>query len=101
MCGDNLLLFLQETSSLGVRVHECERISVERDTELVGTQWGIPVRIKVGRLGDTIANVHAEYEDCAKVARSEGVPLKQVFRAALDAYYARHPLQLLDLSGTK
>jgi uncharacterized protein (DUF111 family) len=84
--------FSQETSSLGVRVHECERVSMERDTKLVGTQWGHPVRVKVARIGETIANVHAEYEDCAKVARTEGVPLKQVFRDALDAYYSRTPL---------
>lgn len=82
-------------------MHECERFSMERDTESVGTQWGQPVRVKVGRLGETIANVHAEYEDCAKVARAENVPLKQVFRAALDAYYARHPIRSSDATGTK
>lgn len=65
---------------------------MQRDMESVETQWGHPVRVKVGRIGDTISNVHAEYEDCAKVARAEDVPLKVVFRQALDAYYARHPV---------
>ena len=65
---------------------------MERDTDLVGTRWGHSVRVKVGRVGETIANVHAEYEDCAKVARAEGVPLKQVFREALDAYYTHNPV---------
>ena len=75
-----------------MRVLECERVSMKRDMESVETQWGHPVRLKVARIGDTIANVHAEYEDCVKVARAEDVPLKAVFRQALDAYYARHPV---------
>ena len=33
------------------------------------------MRIKVAKVGDSVVNVHAEYEDCAKVARSENVPL--------------------------
>lgn len=68
---------------------ECERFSMERGTELVETRWGHQVRVKIARLGEMTANVHGEYDDCAKIARTEGVPLKQVFREALDAYYSQ------------
>ena len=62
-----------------------------RSIETVSSRWGKPIRLKVARLGERIANVHAEYEDCARVARSEGVPLKCVFQEALDAYFASKP----------
>lgn len=86
---------LQETSTLGVRVHRCERVSTERDTEVMETRWGHPVRVKVARVQDTVTNVHAEYEDCAEIAQTEGVPLKEVFREALDAYYLKHPVHMV------
>jgi len=33
-----------------------------RETVVVGTRWGSPVRVKVARLDGRVANVHAEYE---------------------------------------
>ena len=59
-----------------------------RDLETATTSGGLPVCVKVGRLDGKIANVQAEYEDCAKIARAHGIPLKQVLRQALDAYFA-------------
>ena len=82
---------MQETTSLGVRVQDCDRVSMPRSIETVSSRWGKPIRLKVARLGERIANVHAEYEDCARVARSEGVPLKYVFQEALEAYFASKP----------
>lgn len=82
---------MQETTSLGVRVQDCDRVSMPRSIETISSRWGKPIRLKVARLGERIANVHAEYEDCARVARSEGVPLKCVFQEALDAYFASKP----------
>ena len=49
------------------------------------------MRIKVAKVGDSVVNVHAEYEDCAKVASSENVPLADVFRKATAEYYVNHP----------
>ena len=47
------------------------------------TEWG-PVRIKLapGGAGAEPRHFAAEYEDCAKIARQTGVPLKKVFRSA-------------------
>ena len=84
-------MFQKETSSIGVRLQNCERVSLQRKTEIVQTSWGSSVRIKVAKVGDSVVNVHAEYEDCAKVARSENVPLADVFRKATAEYYVNHP----------
>mmetsp|Transcript_15952 Transcript_15952/g.62091 ORF Transcript_15952/g.62091 Transcript_15952/m.62091 type:complete len:115 (-) Transcript_15952:1144-1488(-) len=81
----------KETSSIGVRLQNCERVSLRRHIETVQTRWGSSVRIKVAKIGEATVNAHAEYEDCAEVARSEGVPLADVFREATAAYYFNNP----------
>ena len=80
------LLILQETTTLGVRVRSCKRVSVHRQNQLVSTRWG-PVQIKVGSLGEYPINVQAEYEDCAELARRRKVPLKDLLREAVHSYY--------------
>jgi len=88
---DLVHLLFKETSSIGVRLQNCERVSLRRHIETVQTRWGSSVRIKVAKIGEATVNAHAEYEDCAEVARSEGVPLADVFREATAAYYFNNP----------
>ena len=48
------------------------------------------MRVKVsGDPHDPAATVAPEYEDCARLSRSGGVPLKRVYQEALRAYYQR------------
>ena len=77
-------LILRETPSLGVRVHAVERTALERRFEQVDTPYG-PVRVKVGTLSGEDVNAAPEYEDCARLAREKGVPLKRVLAAAIAA----------------
>lgn len=79
-------LIFRETTTLGVRVRSCKRVSVHRQNQLVSTRWG-PVQIKVGSLGEYPINVQAEYEDCAELARRRKVPLKDLLREAVHSYY--------------
>jgi pyridinium-3,5-bisthiocarboxylic acid mononucleotide nickel chelatase len=80
----------RETTTLGLRFRYESRVELQRKHVRVRTPWG-PVRIKVGlRTGDPI-QAWPEFEDCAALARREAVPLKQVQRAALDAYAAAGP----------
>jgi uncharacterized protein (TIGR00299 family) protein len=81
-------LLLRETSTLGVRCHAVERTVLERRFESVATPFG-PVRVKIGRLAGEDVNATPEYEDCARLARDSGVPLKQVLAAALAALAGR------------
>lgn len=75
---------LAESSSLGVRTrHETRRV-LPRELRLVETKFG-PVRVKEARRPDGRISRAPEYEDCARLAREQGVPLWEVFRAAEEA----------------
>ncbi len=73
-------LVLVHTSALGVRVQTIERLVAPRSQRAVETPWG-SVQVKVKHLG-ALEIVAPEYEDCARVARSANVPLRQVYAAA-------------------
>ena len=57
-----------------------ERLIARRSQRCVMTPWG-EVRVKVKHLGEREI-VAPEYEDCARVARAAGVPLRTVYDAA-------------------
>jgi uncharacterized protein (TIGR00299 family) protein len=77
-----------ETTSIGVRYREMTRECLERETMTVETPLG-PVRIKVARRNGQVLNALPEFDDCARVARDRGVPLKDVQAAATKAYLDR------------
>jgi uncharacterized protein (TIGR00299 family) protein len=77
-------IILRETPSLGVRWSAAERLAAGRDWVEAATPWG-PVRVKRKLLGGEMAGAAPEYEDCAAIARAHGVPLAQVYAAALRA----------------
>jgi uncharacterized protein (DUF111 family) len=57
-----------------------ERLIARRESRVAATPWG-DVRVKVKLLGGREV-VAPEYEDCARVARVAGVPLREVYAAA-------------------
>jgi uncharacterized protein (TIGR00299 family) protein len=74
-------MIFAETSTLGLRIYSAERRVKERHTTEVDTQYG-KVRIKIAENG----SFAPEYEDCRKLAREAGVPLKQILAEASLAY---------------
>jgi hypothetical protein len=74
-------LMFAETSTLGLRIYSAERRVKERHTLEVETSHG-KVRIKIAEDG----SYAPEYEDCRKLARESGVPLKQILAEANLAY---------------
>jgi uncharacterized protein (TIGR00299 family) protein len=74
-------LLLRETSSLGVRRELIERWVCDRETRVVSTMWG-EIRMKAKRWEGVALGAAPEYEDCARIARSLGVPLQEVYAAA-------------------
>jgi uncharacterized protein (DUF111 family) len=70
-----------ETSTLGLRIYSAERRVKARHTVEVETPHG-KVRIKIAENG----SYAPEYEDCRKLARETGVPLKQILADANLAY---------------
>ena len=74
-------LMFAETSTLGLRIYSAERRVKERHTLEVETPHG-NVRVKIAEDG----SYAPEYEDCRKLARETGVPLKQILAEANLAY---------------
>lgn len=77
-------LLLRETTTLGLRVREEDRVILQRRFVEVETAYGI-IRVKIGSRDGEDLNWMPEYEDCARAAQEHGVPLKQVMQAALVA----------------
>jgi hypothetical protein len=74
-------LIFAETSTLGLRIHMAERRVEARRVVPVETRYGA-VRVKVSASGAFAP----EYEDCRKLARETGVPLKEIMNEAGLAY---------------
>jgi len=78
-------VIFRETTTLGVRSYDLTRLCLEREWREVETEFG-PVRVKVGRAGGDIVTASPEYEDCRRLARESGTPVKTVYQAALFAF---------------
>jgi pyridinium-3,5-bisthiocarboxylic acid mononucleotide nickel chelatase len=78
-------IILEETTTLGVRWRPAWRETLGRRSETVTTAYG-PVALKLGLRGERVANVAPEYESARAAARAHGVPLKEVYAAAISAY---------------
>jgi uncharacterized protein (TIGR00299 family) protein len=80
-------LLLRETPTLGVRYGALRRMAASRDSVRVATPWG-EVRVKRKLLDGAVAGAAPEYDDCAALARAQGLPLATVYEAALAALAA-------------
>jgi uncharacterized protein (TIGR00299 family) protein len=81
-------LLFRETTTLGVRRQEWDRTVLERETATVETAYG-PIRVKIGRRGETVYNAWPEFDDCQRAAGEKGVAVKEVLAAALAAWRER------------
>ena len=75
------MVLLRETSSLGVRWRILERQVADRRVERVETEYG-SVRVKIKVLDGQVVSAKPEHDDCAELARKQGVPLAAVLAAA-------------------
>lgn len=78
-------VIFRETTTLGVRSYDVSRLCLERDWREVQTEYG-PVRMKVGLSDGEIVTAAPEYEDCRRLARESGTPVKTVYQAAQSAF---------------
>jgi uncharacterized protein (TIGR00299 family) protein len=72
-------ILLKETTTLGVRIFDIEREIVDRKIKEVETQFG-KVKVKVGILDGKTVNIAPEYEECKKIAKEKGLPIKTVYQ---------------------
>jgi len=73
-------LVMKETATLGVRVQQVQRLVQPRRIEQRQTCWGM-VRYKVGD-----CSLKPEFDDCCRIAREQGLPLRQVHQRLLAEY---------------
>lgn len=78
-------VLFRETTTLGVRYQCKQREILDRVWVSVDTLYGA-VRIKVAQSAG-ISNYAAEFEDCQKLADAAGVPVKEVYGAAMAVYW--------------
>ena len=77
-------LLLSESSTLGVRISQVQRLKAQRTFERIETPIG-PMSIKVKRLGTRVLSATPEYEECQRLALERGIPLEEVYEVARHA----------------
>jgi uncharacterized protein (TIGR00299 family) protein len=82
-------VLFRETATFGVRRHAVERRKLRREATTVQTPWG-PVQGKRGWRDGGPQVFTPEYEDCARVAREQGVPLREVYAQVQKAHAEQH-----------
>jgi hypothetical protein len=79
-------LMLRETTTIGLHWRIEKKMALDRELVNAKTEWG-DVRIKVARWpSGKVANASPEYEDCRRLAQAHAIPLKDVMRAAIEAW---------------
>jgi uncharacterized protein (TIGR00299 family) protein len=77
-------VLFRETGTLGIRRHVTQRTTLPREIVSVNTPWG-PVAAKRVLRTDGTEVVSPEYEDCAGIARANGIAIREVMDAVSDA----------------
>ncbi len=78
-CRQTLLeCVFAETTTLGVRIQELERVALARESATVATPYG-PMRVKRTRLPGGDVRSAPEYEDCKRAAQTHGLPLRTIY----------------------
>ena len=75
-------VLLKETSTLGVRHYDVDRVVLPRKQIMIMTPFG-KVRVKIGGLDESTRTISPEYEDCRKIALKKEIPVKRVYDEAL------------------
>ncbi len=88
-------ILFRETTTLGIRRHAVSRHKLNRKPAEVATPFG-PIQGKLGWLDGRPPTFSPEYDDCARIAADQGVPLRDVYRAAQDAAGRMEPVVVAD-----
>src|SRR5262249_38139115 len=74
-------ILFRETTTFGIRRYPVQRHKLQRRACTVETPWG-PLQGKLGWREGQPPIFSPEYEDCARIAREQKVPLREVYAAA-------------------
>jgi uncharacterized protein (TIGR00299 family) protein len=70
-------IILKETTSIGVRYFETQRVTMGREIAEIPSKYG-NVRVKTSRLGKSLVKRSPEFEDCRKIAQETARPLREI-----------------------
>jgi uncharacterized protein (TIGR00299 family) protein len=75
-------MILRETTAFGLRMNDRRRLKLRREIITIETPYG-KVEIKKGWLGGELLQSAPEFESCRAVAEKAGVPVRDVYTAAV------------------
>jgi uncharacterized protein (DUF111 family) len=78
-------MLLVETTTLGVRSYEVERVALQRAIVSVETPYGA-IDIKEASIDGRLLRAMPEYEQCRRAAKEAGVTFREVEQSALKAH---------------
>ncbi len=76
-------IILTETSAIGLRFRQENRMTLPRDTVEVATRWGKIKAKQVEKPDGT--TIYPEYEACKEIAQSENISLERIYKAVIQA----------------
>lgn len=71
----------KETTAIGLRFYEVNRLKLDRDFKRVKTSYG-ELNVKTSKGPGDLFTASPEYEECAALARRKNVPLRKIYDAA-------------------
>ena len=74
-------LIFHETTTLGIRIHKIDRLSLDREKSILQTDYG-KIRGKKIYLDWEKERIAPEYEACKKIAQNTGLPLRDIMTLA-------------------
>jgi len=77
-------IILTETSSIGLRFHTMQRLTLPREIIAVETPWG-PVQAKKVETSAG-SRITPEYEDCRRLAEEHRIPLQSIYNAVVGSH---------------
>lgn len=80
-------IILRETSTIGIRLQELERITLKREIRTVETELG-EVRVKLVIVRG-LERIQPEYEDCARLAEENNLSLNEVYEIVKRCHYGK------------
>jgi hypothetical protein len=81
-------VMFRESTTIGVRYSDMERECLERESVEIATPLG-PVRFKVARRAGRVLNAQPEFDDVARVAGEQGMPVKEAQAIVTKAWLDR------------
>jgi len=78
-------VIFRETTTIGLRFYQVDRECLERQIVPVETPLGT-VRFKIASRGGDVINAVPEFEDCARLAAANNLPVKEVQALAVRSY---------------